>query len=425
MDFDVPTATGAFQGTFDVPVSKSMFQRALVLQTLADAPATLVQSGAAIEGTHGAGDDVVLLAQALDTLGGWREGAVGSGRASCRVSLGLGATGFRLILPVAALRPSGARTLVTGARGLRMRPHGALLRALASRGVGLKRRRSGAIRVHGGGYAGGRITLDPRVSSQFATALMLAAPRSTGVALRFTAACVMRPYLRITAHMLAQYGIETELEGLDRPGGCVRVAAGVPRATEVALEPDASAAAGLWAAAALAGASVLVPGLRRESIQADVALLGILERMGATITEEGAGVRVTGPGGRLRGAGDVELADATDLLPIVAALGAGAEGETRITGVAHARRKESDRVATSAAGIAALGGTAEIESDDVLRVCGGQLSGGAVRVAGDHRIAFAFGALGLVVPGVRLLGAGAVTKSHPGFLDDIARIAAG
>lgn len=421
MDFEVPLAHGAFRGSMPVPASKSIWQRALVLDALAERPVRVRPAQAE---TEPPGEDVGALGRALTSLGRWSGSALGEDRMSRRLDLGLGATGFRFTLPLAALRPAGARTLVTGRPALLRRPHRALLTALAGLGVRWKRRHSGSIRIHGGGYRGGRVVLDGGLSSQYASALLLAAPRAGGLELVFTGPCVSRPYLRLTLDLLAACGVPTEAEGLEGGRGRVRVAAVAPSVEAIAVPPDASAAAGLFAAAALTGGAVHVAGLARDGAQADLALLPILERMGATVASDAAGVRVTGPGGRLQAPGDVHLADAPDLLPVVAALAAAADGRTRITGVGHARRKESDRVATSAAAIARLGGRAGIEPEGLV-IEGGGLAGGTVDVAGDHRIAFAFGALGLVVPGVRLAGAEAVGKSHPRFLEALQRIAKG
>jgi 3-phosphoshikimate 1-carboxyvinyltransferase len=191
----------------------------------------------------------------------------------------------------------------------------------------------------------------------------------------------------------------------------------------VTLPPDASAAAAWWAAAALTGGEASVAGLGRASAQADAALLGILVAMGATVRDEADGrATVVGPPDGLVAPGAIDLSHAPDLLPLVGALAGAARGTTRIGGAGHARFKESDRLETVRAALVALGGRARIEGEDLL-VEGGGLGGGEVAVAGDHRIAFAFGVLGLVVPGVVLRGAEAVSKSHPAFLEDLVRAA--
>jgi len=264
-----------------------------------------------------------------------------------------------------------------------------------------------------------------RTSSQHLTALMLLAPRLGGLALTLADRPVSRPYLRLTADLLARFGIAARLSGLETPGGLIEVPAGAPACSRLSIEPDASAAAAWWAAAALTGGEAVIQGLGRESAQADVALLGVLERMGARVESAAdASALVRGPRAGLVGAGEVDLGDAPDLVPLVAALAARAHGRTHILGVAHARGKESDRLASSAALLAALGGRAELRPDGLV-VEGGPLHEGVVQAAGDHRIAFAAGLLGLVVPGVVLHGARVISKSYPTFLDELARAAGG
>jgi len=357
---------------------------------------------------------------ALDLLGRWQGEALGASRVSLRLDLGAGATGFRFALALAALRPPGARTLVGGSSALRRRPHGTLLRALQGRGARLKRRHSGAVRVLGGGLHGGALRLDPRRSSQYASALLLIAPRSGGLRLNLVGRPASLPYLHLTLDVLRRFGVPVGCGGLEGEAGWIEVGPAAPQAQRIELEPDASAAAAWWAAAALCGGEIVVPGLGPESRQADVALLGILERMGARVDQASDGsARVRAEGRRLDAPGEVDLRDAPDLLFLVGVLAAGAVGTTCLRGIAHTRGKESDRVATLVEGLKALRGQVRMESDDCVVIRGGTLSGGRVRVQGDHRIAFAFGILGLRLPGVVLAGAQAVRKSQPAFLETL------
>ena len=424
MDHLIRTLSGPIHGPFRVPPSKSLHQRALVLAALGEGP----EPDLGGPGLRPPGEDVQRLSSALQSMGRWSAGALGTSRASLVLDLGEGGTGFRFCLAAAALRPAGARTLVRGRPSLLRRPHKELLRALERRGARLKRRHSGAVRVLGGGLGGGHsdqaLRLDPRRSSQYASALLLTAPRSGGLVLELAGRPSSLPYLRLTLDVLERFGVPTHSRGLETETGRIEVAAAAPRALNFALEPDASAAAAWWAAAALCGGEAAVPTLGRASRQADVALLGILEKMGASVEEapDGSAV-VRSDGERLRAPGELDLQDAPDVLFLVGVLAAGALGETRLRGVAHTRGKESDRVAVLAAGLEALGGRVRIESDDCLVIHGATLSGGRVEVRGDHRVAFAFGVLGLRTPGVLLAGAQAVAKSQPGFLRDLDSLA--
>ncbi len=419
MDYVVIPAREPPAGSVRVPASKSYHQRALLLAALSDGAPSIEA------GPGEPGDDVRRLEAALARIGGWHGEAWGRDRDRKTCDLGLGGTGFRFVTAAATLRPEGARTLVRGDRSLLQRPHTALRRALARLGGHVKRRKSGSLRVRGGGIEGGRtLRIRADVSSQYASALLLIAPRIGGLTLELLQRPVSRPYLELTLGVLGSFGIETGAEGLDAPGGCLRVAAGVPRATVYRVEADASCAAPWWTAAVLTGGTLVVEGLPRATRQADARLLPILERVGATVTETASGgIRVEGPEGGiagLRALGDVDLRDASDLVPLVGVLAAGAPGRARIHGAAHVRFKESDRLRTVADGISTLGGTADVTQTGELVVEGtAPLSGGVVSAAADHRLVLAFGVLGLVVPGVVIRGAEAVSKSYPSFLAEL------
>lgn len=422
-EFVVPRARGPVRGTFHVPASKSLAQRALVLAALSDAPTEWVAGGASSE-------DADRLALALEVLvggavgsdgtrpGGWTAGGLGGATASQRLDLGMNATGFRFLVAVAGLRPPGARTLVTGRPRLLARPHGPLLRALVRLGAHVRRRHSGSVRVVATPWDRHEVDVRADASSQYTSALLLAAPRAGGLRVRVGPGAVSRGYVALTIGVLEAFGV-----GVERDGEAIVVAAGAPRAARFVVEPDASSAAVWWAAAAMTGGSVVVPGLPSTTRQPDAALLGILGRMGARIEEEHGAIRVGGRCDRLEGAGDVDLRDTPDLAPLVAVLGACSSGETRVIHAPHLRLKESDRIASIARALRAVGADV-VESEDGFTVRGpASLRAGRVDTAGDHRLALAFGVLGLAVPGITLSDGRVAAKSYPGFLDDLGRAA--
>ncbi|MFM8980327.1 MAG: 3-phosphoshikimate 1-carboxyvinyltransferase [Planctomycetia bacterium] len=415
----LPPAQRPLAGAFDVPPSKSLLQRALVLSALADLPCDLRQADGRPALGPGCARDVLELSAALEQLGRWQEGALGTSRASLVLDLGLGATGLRLCTALATLRPAGARTLVRGRPALLARPHRELRRALGRLGAHVVRKPSGAHRVIGGGMRGGEVSVAAQHSSQHLSALMLLAPRLGGLCVRVPGVAVSRPYLAVTAAVLRSFGIEVGLAGLAAPGGRIEVAGGVPHCEGLVVEPDASAAAWWWAAAALTGGRAHVPGLPAGSAQADAVLPALLARMGARVDVLAGGVaEVQGPPQGLAAAGEVDLRDAPDLLPLVAVLAAFARGRTRLVGLAHARGKESDRVARSAALLAALGIEAEAGDSDLV-VQGGAPRAACLHAHGDHRLAFAAALAALRLPGTSLEGAAAVAKSHPSLWHDL------
>lgn len=414
----LPCVAGPVVGRFSVPASKSLAQRALALAVLADGESEIVADGPTP-------DDVTGFAAALTALcgrpvppngpiaGAFTPEGLGASRASVRCDLGRNATGLRLSLALAGLRPAGARALLRGDRRLLLRPHRPLRRALRSLGGHVLRRHSGSLRVLGAPWTRHELGLDASGSSQHASALLLAAPRAGGLRLTLTGDPVSSSYLGLTLAVLRAFGVPVREEGR-----CTVVEACAPRARRFVVEPDASSAAVWWTVAALSGGRSTVPGLPSQTAQPDAALLPILERMGARVSVAPTGEAVvTGPdGGALRGAGDVDLRATPDLAPLVGVLAARAEGTTRVVRAEHLRGKESDRVSTVVAALRACGVRAEPAADGFV-VEGGGARGGRVLVAGDHRIALAFGALGLVVPGIALSGGEAVSKSWPGGLD--------
>ncbi|MDF1700428.1 MAG: hypothetical protein P1V36_04645 [Planctomycetota bacterium] len=201
MDLRVDTVAPGWSRTFPVPPSKSMHQRALALGALARGPATLVFA----DDARPPGEDVQRCAAAFARLGTWQGDALGSSKASLTLDLGESGTALRFAVALAALRPVGARTLVRARPVLLRRPHGPLLRALGALGGSLKRRSSGAIRVVAGGLRhGGRVTIDMRRSSQYASALALIAPRLGGLTLDLRGASTSRAYLDLTLAMLRE-----------------------------------------------------------------------------------------------------------------------------------------------------------------------------------------------------------------------------
>lgn len=422
-EFVVPSARGPVEGTFRVPPSKSLAQRALVLAALSDGPTEIVLEGPA-------SDDVDRLARALRALtgageeidstirGGWTAGGLGGETTSHRLDLGMNATGFRFLLAIAGLRPRGARTLVSGRPRLLARPHGPLLRALTRLGAHARRRHSGSVRVIATPWARHHVDVRGDGSSQYTSALLLAAPRAGGLRVRVGPGAVSRGYVALTTGVLGAFGID-----VTRDGDAIVVAPGAPSATRFVVEPDTSSAAVWWTAAALTGGRVRVPGLSAATVQPDAALLGILERMGASVGESDQGVTVEGPIEGLEGAGEIDLRDAPDLAPLVAVLGAGASGETRVIHAPHLRWKESDRIASLVAGLKAVGADVT-EAADGFSIRGpAPLRPGRIDTAGDHRLAMAFGVLGLVVPGITLSDGAVASKSYPGFLGDLLRAA--
>lgn len=395
-----------------VPASKSVANRELLLSALADGASEVVL------GPLDPGDDVRGMCAALTALGhevvGRGDGTVRvtgrRGAGSTSVDCGAAGTVARFVTALAATRP--APTTVDGSPRMRERPMAALARALRALGA----------RVDGdrlplavcGPLRGGGVEVPGHESSQFASALLLVAPRSAqGVELRISGSVVSAPFLDLTVAALERRGVRVE-----RPAArTYRVAAQRVRGRRAVVPGDATAATYPAAAAAILGGRVRIGNVTLErgpGRQGDLRFFDVLRAMGCSVSTLLGGITVAREG-PLYGVRE-NVRDISDTFPTLAVIAACAEGESEILGIGHTRRQESDRVAAVANGLRALGGDVT-EYADGIRIRPVPLHGGVVDAAGDHRIAMAFAVLGLSVPGVAIEGADAVSKTFPGFFD--------
>ncbi|MBI4917321.1 MAG: 3-phosphoshikimate 1-carboxyvinyltransferase [Acidobacteria bacterium] len=399
-------------GRIAVPPSKSLTQRALVTAACAGGGSRVVRPLDA--------EDPRLLAAALTATGfrlGWAgDEVLTSGRDAvdgAKLFLGNNGTGARFLLAQLASLPGEWR--LDGVSRLRERPFGALVRALVGLGADVTPESPGEprlpLRVRGRSLVGGRVHLDPSESSQFVSALLLLGPcLRDGVEIVLEAAPPSRPYVALTAEVLAAFGGRCESA---EDGRIVRAAPGGLRPATFVVEGDWSAAAFPLAAAAVAGGEVEVAGVRRDSHQGDAVVAGLLAEAGCRVRATTQGVALAGPATRPVVA---DLRDTPDLFPALAVVTAVVGG--RLTGLSGLAAKESDRLEVMVAHLQALGFRVGVE-DGTFTSRGG-LKGiaapvGALAPAGDHRVAMALAVAGAVVPGVRVADPGCVAKSWPGF----------
>ncbi len=319
---------------------------------------------------------------------------------------------FRFMLPVAAALCENAR--FTGGGRLPERPIGELMQAMQSHGVSFSSDRL-PFSIQGR-MTGGEFSLPGNVSSQYLTGLLLALPMLAEPAqITLTTRLESAAYVDITLHDLRHFGVEV----LENEGTYTLAAKRRPRSpVELRVDGDWSNASFFLAAGAL-GAPVCVRGLDRESPQGDKAILGALAAFGARVTASLDAIWVSPA--PLNGC-EIDVGETPDLLPILAVLGACAGGETRLMNASRLRLKESDRLASIAAMLRALGGSVE-ELPDALVITGGTLTGGETESCHDHRVAMA-AAVASVCCGqpVLISGADAVNKSYPAFFADFNKL---
>jgi 3-phosphoshikimate 1-carboxyvinyltransferase len=402
-----PHAQGPVRATVSLPGSKSLTNRALVLAALADGPSVVRRALRS--------RDTLLMAAALATLGARVDTATddwavepgpltGGGAVDC----GLAGTVTRFVPPVAAL--ADGPVAFDGDPHMRTRPVGEVLTALRSLGVQVEGERL-PFTVHGTGQVrGGRVVLDASGSSQFVSALLLAGARfDEGLDLLHDGKAVpSQPHIEMTIAMLRQHGVDVDDAEPDR----WRVAPGPIRALDHTIEPDLSNAAPFLALAATTGGSVTVRDWPEQTTQAGDLMRDLLQRMGCDVVRGPDGLTVTG-GSSINGI-DVDLHDAGELTPVVAALCALADGPSYLRGISHIRGHETDRIAALATELRGLGADVT-ERPDGLELRPALLHGGLFHSYADHRMAHAAAVLGSAVPGVTVDDVEATSKTFPDF----------
>ena len=305
------------------------------------------------------------------------------------------------------------RYRIDGDARMRERPIQDLVDALAALGSSAAAE-SGAppVVVDAAGLRGGRAVVSGNVSSQFLSALLMAAPYAAGdVELVVDGRLVGAAYVEMTVAVMEAFGVGVERDGLRR----FLVRAGQRyRARAYTVEPDASSAAYFFAAAALTGGRVGVAGLTHRSLQGDIRFVDLLEGMGCRI-ERGED-RLSVRGSKTLRPADVDLSGMSDQTMTLAAIAPFASGATRISGVEHIRYQESDRLAATASELRRLGQDVEEHSDGLV-IFPRPVRHAVVQTRGDHRIAMAFSLVGLRIPGIVIDDPACVAKTFPDFFE--------
>ncbi|MDQ0735481.1 3-phosphoshikimate 1-carboxyvinyltransferase [Arthrobacter agilis] len=413
-----PRLTRPVDAEISVPGSKSLTNRYLVLAALADGPCLIRRP------LHSR--DSALMVDALRALGAVIEDVPGDGgfgpdlrvvplpagpgpAVDRAVDCGLAGTVMRFVPPLAGLVTGSTR--FDGDPHARRRPMGSIIAALRGLGVTVDDDGSGALpfTVEGDGHVrGGRLVVDASASSQFVSALLLVGARfAEGLHLEHVGKPVPSlDHVRMTVRTLRSLGVDVD----DSVPDLWRVSPGPIAAFDVAVEPDLSNAGPFLAAALVTGGTVRVRNWPDGTTQVGDAWRRILPLMGAEATLADGVLTVTG-GPSIAGG---TFADTSELAPTVAALCALADSPSTLTGIAHLRGHETDRLAALVAEITALGGDAE-ETADGLTIRPAPLHGGVFRTYDDHRMATAGAIIGLAVDGVEVENIGTTAKTLPEF----------
>jgi 3-phosphoshikimate 1-carboxyvinyltransferase len=409
-------------GELRVPGSKSATNRALLLAALTENP---VEIRHPLES-----DDTSALARCLSAMGativptesGLRVSGPLRGRTGeTMLDAADSGTAARFLAAAAVVTPGRFR--LGGSARLEERPIGELVDALRSAGARVAyggREGCLPLSIEGGGLRSGEIAVDAARSSQFASALLLAAVAvDGGLRIRPTGPIVSEPYVATTLEVLRDFGHEAG----GGPVLAVRRGARVSEAYEI--PGDYSSALPIAAAVGAAGGEVTLLGLQWPSGDADAGALPVLRAMGIGAESSARRLVVSSAGAPPR-AVSVDASGFPDAVPSLAALAMLARDESSFSRIGHLRLKESDRIASLEAVAAAVGAAAR-DADDALFVSSkpGAAAAGLARVPTfrDHRIAMAAAIFALRRPGLLIEDPGCVAKSYPGFFRDLERLA--
>ncbi len=416
-----------------VPGSKSATARALFLAAAADgisrlrAPLVSDDTKAFFAALGELGFETAALESDHDDLIWAIQGDAGgaparSARAWCHDS----GTAARFLPALAAL--GHGEYVIDASEQMRARPMETLVTALRQLDVDIDTapgdRLPLTIRAHG--VAGGALSIDGSVSSQYLSALCMMAPGTEkGLEIQVHD-LVSVPYVELTLAMMRDFGAEATLTVTEGKAGRTTSIVIEPtgyRARDYMIEPDASTASYFFAAAAITGGTVTVPGLGSRSLQGDRRFAtDVLPSMGCIVESTEDSITVTGPA-RLHSPGEVNMRDISDTMMTLAAIAPFADAPIRIVDVANTRVKESDRIDAITEALNACGITTRT-GPDWLEIDPGTPTAGHVLTRSDHRIAMSMSVLGLRTPGVELDHPACVAKTYPEFHEDFAAFGA-
>lgn len=406
-----PLASAALSATVDLPGSKSLTNRELVLAALASEPTSF--AGALVS------RDSKLMIEALRSLGSEISNGDSTSPTVSPATLnqdsvidcGLAGTVMRFVPPLSTL--NHGRVTFDGDEGARRRPMDTTITSLRALGVEVEAATlSLPFTVNGTGVVeGGELTIDASSSSQFVSGLLLVAPRfRNGLTLKHSGEHLPSlPHIEMTLECLRQRGVT-----VSNPEPTVwRVEPGPIAGGFKQIEPDLSNAGPFLAAAMVAGGSVTIPHWPDSTTQVGDAFDGILQRMGATIVRAERGLTITGSG-VIHGI-DIDLSIGGELAQVVAALAVLADSPSSIRGIAHIRGHETDRLAAMATEINRIGGNC-VETEDGWEITPtNSLHGDLWRTYEDHRMATAGAIIGLRVPGIEVENIETTSKTMPNF----------
>ncbi|MDO6406376.1 MAG: 3-phosphoshikimate 1-carboxyvinyltransferase [Pantoea sp.] len=410
-------------GTVNLPGSKSVSNRALLLAALAKGTTRLTNLLDS--------DDVKHMLNALKALG--VSYTLSADRTVCEVTgnagplhadqplelfLGNAGTAMR---PLAAALCLGQQSIVlTGEPRMKERPIGHLVDALRQGGAKIDylEQTDYPPLLLKGGFNGGEVSVDGSVSSQFLTALLMTAPLAEqDTTITIKGDLVSKPYIDITLHLMRCFGVEVDNQNYQR--FVVKGQQQYQSPGDYLVEGDASSASYFLAAAAIKGGTVRVTGIGRNSVQGDIRFADVLEKMGATV--EWGEDYIACTRGSLN-AIDMDMNHIPDAAMTIATTALFANGTTLMRNIYNWRVKETDRLAAMATELRKVGAEVE-EGHDFIRITPpAQLQHADIGTYNDHRMAMCFSLVALSDTPVTILDPGCTAKTFPDYFQQLAKI---
>jgi 3-phosphoshikimate 1-carboxyvinyltransferase len=415
--------TRPFDTVVELPGSKSYSNRALLVAALAAGRSEITQALFSDDTRymHGALVALGVGVQADEAARSFVVEGIDGRFPASSATLEVGNAGTAARFLTAAVALGQGTFVVDGSAAMRRRPIQPLLDGLGALGVDAESREGNGcppVVVRAKGIAGGRARMRGDISSQYFSALLMAAPYAADdVEIEVEGELVSAPYVTMTLSTMEAFGVRAERDGDHR----FRVPAGQRyRARRYAVEPDASGASYFFAAAAVTGGRVVVPRLGRTSAQGDLGLLDVLARMGCEVAVGADAVTVRGPA-TLR-AVEADFTRMGDVATTLMAIAPFADGPVTVRGIAQTHYEESDRPVAAATELRRMG--LRVESDwDSVTIHPGLPQPCEVQTYDDHRIAMSFAVTGLRAPGIRIADPGCVSKTFPEFFEALRGLA--
>lgn len=396
-------------GHINAPPSKSYTHRAIILAALADGKSQIKNAlisddtKATMRACKLLGAKISLKGRNIEIEG--VNGRFPDKKSPILINCGLSGTTIRLMTAVAALSP--VDIILTGEKRLKARPIGELVRVLKSLGVDIKASGNNQfppVKIRGGGFPGGKITVSGEISSQFISALLIISP----LAKKDTEITVLNlksaPYVDITINLMKKFGVKVE----KKPNSYKIMSGQKYKSRQYTVEGDYSSASYFFAAGAITHSKITVGNLNPDSVQGDKYFLAVLDKMEKNKLPEI----------------NLDLGNYPDIVPTVAVIAAAIPGTTTISDIGQLRMKETDRIAAITTELTKMKVNVK-EKKDTLIISGGKLKGAEINTYNDHRMAMSFAIAGLAASGKTVIkNAEVVNKSYPDFWKDMRKLGA-